>query len=170
MGNETSYQDHRFPVLAFKRLPTGPTPTDASSLPSTPRREGFIRRQESYPSEPDYTDSSDNSVVYRRRAAGGGNSTHWLQTVHGSGGTPSSEKGSLLDLLVRRISRQNLASSSDDDQAGGTKDMSSATSLQDSVCEILESSQQLSEAEKEQIKHVLNRVRQVEHREAERVS
>ncbi len=170
MGNEASLQEQRYPVLAFERPPTHSQ--TASSLPDSIaylRREDFIRRQESLPSEADYTDSSENSVVYRRRAAAGGNSAAWLRAIPGSSGTPSSEKGSLLDVLVKRLGAPNQASSSDEDPLGG-RDVSSATSLQDSACEVLESSQQLSEEEKAQIKNVLDRVRLVENREAERLS
>ncbi|VDM17623.1 unnamed protein product [Hydatigera taeniaeformis] len=182
MGNETSYQAHRYPVLAFE-APSRHSHTAASlpdSLTFCAQHENFIRHQESLPSEADYTDSSDNSIISRRRQFPGSNnnnnnpivSSFWLRTTPGSCGTPSSEKGSLLDVLVKRISGggQNQTSSSDEDQTGGTKDQSSATSLQDSACEFLESSQQLTEEEKAQIKDVLDRVKQVENREAKRIS
>lgn len=181
MGNETSYQVHHYPVLAFE-APSRHSQTAASlpdSLAFCAQQEDFIRRQESIPSEADYTDSSDNSIISRRRqfpgTANNSNnpivSSSWFRTTPGTCGTPSSEKGSLLDVLVKRISGggQNQTSSSDEDQTGGTRDLSSATSLQDSACDFLESSQ-LTEEEKAQIKGVLDRVKQVENREAKRIS
>ncbi|KAL5111143.1 hypothetical protein TcWFU_000336 [Taenia crassiceps] len=183
MGNDTSYQVQRYPMLAFEA--SSRHSETAASLPDSlafcARQEDFIRRQESLPSEADYTDSSDNSIISRRRRFPGANSNNninpivpssWLRTTPGTCGTPSSEKGSLLDVLVKRISGggQNQTSSSDEDQTGGTRDLSSMTSLQDSACEFLESSQQLTEEEKAQIKGVLDRLKQVESREAKRIS
>ncbi|CUT98534.1 protein piccolo [Echinococcus multilocularis] len=181
MGNETSYQEHRYPVLAFE-APSRHSQTAASlpeSLTFCAQQENFTRRRKSLPSEPDYTDSSDNSVISGRhqfpRSTNINNpiaSSSWLRTAPATCGTPSSERGSIFDVLVKRISGsgQNQTSSSDEDQTGGTRDLSSTTSLQDSACEFLESSQQLTEEEKAQIKDVLDRVKQVENREAKRIS
>ena len=178
MGNETSYQEHRYPVLACEvpsRHHSQATASLPDSLPSCARQEGFIRHQESLLSEADYTDSSENSIFSRRRQRPGNTvntstSNFLLRTIPGSNGTPSSEKGSILDVLAKRIGLQNQTSSSDDDQTGGTRDLSSVASMQDSACEFLETSQQLTDEEKAQIKNVLNRVKQVESQEAKRIS
>lgn len=171
MGNEISYQDKHYPVLAFEAPPRHSQTVESlpDSLPYCTHHEGYIRRQESLPSEADYTDSSENSIISRRRQFPGNN--NWLRTIPGSCGTPSSEKGSLLDALVKKIGGgTNQNSSSDEDQTGGTRDLSSAASLQDSACEILESSQQMTEEEKAKIKDVLDRVKQIETHEARRIS
>lgn len=168
MGNETSYQEKHFPVLAS----TSQSQTIESlpdSLPYCDHHEGFIRHQEFLPSEADFTDNSENSVISRRLQFPGNND--WHRTIPGPCGTPSGEKGSFLDALVKKIGGlQNQSSSSDKDQTCGTRDFSSAASLQNSACEILETSQQLTVEEKAKIKNVLDRVKLIDNREAKRIS
>ncbi|VDN99466.1 unnamed protein product [Rodentolepis nana] len=171
MGNETSSLDKQYPVLAFEASPRHSQTAESlpHSLPFSVHHEGYIRRQESLPSEADYTDSSENSNISRRFPFPG--NSNWLRTIPASCGTPSSDKGSLLEALVKRIGGVTTQNSSlDDDQTSGTRDLSSAVSLQDSACEILESSQQMTEEEKAKIKNVLDRVKQVETIEARRIS
>nr|CDS28804.1 protein piccolo [Hymenolepis microstoma] len=171
MGNETSFLDKQYPILAFEASPSHSQIVESlpDNLPYSVHHEGYIRRQESLPSEADYTDSSENSNISRRLQFPGGN--NWLRTIPGSCGTPTSDKGSLLEALVKKIGGGTTQNSSiDEDQTSGARDLSSAVSLQDSACEILESSQQMTEEEKAKIKNVLDRVKQVETLEAKRIS
>lgn len=128
-----------------------------------------VRRQDSLLSEADFTDSSENSAVLRSagrkvylRSLSGSQSGSQLASSERSVG----DKGSILDIIKKLVVTQ--ASFSDDDAASQARELSS-TSLQDSACEILDASQRLSEEEKTQIKNVLDRVKQVETRENERL-
>lgn len=179
MGNETSQQEHGNPVLTCE-IPSRHSQTTASlpdSLPLCSRQDSFIQRQESLLSETDFTDSSENSIFSRRRQLPGNtinSSTTTIPTIPASNATSSSEKSSILDVLVKRIGTsvgiQQQTSSSDDDQTGGARNLTSTASLQDSACEFLEASQNLTDEEKAKIKNVLNRVKLVENREAKRIS
>ncbi|KAL7062909.1 hypothetical protein AAHC03_01924 [Spirometra sp. Aus1] len=169
MGNEVSASE----TVDYQADPRRSSVTgDVSESSSTGRvkiRPDQMRRQESLPSEADYTDSSDNSGFYHRQRG-----SFTVRSVPGGsqGGSQliprqsdKEQKGPLLDVIKRLIVTRT--SSSEEESGSQARELSS-TSLQDSACEVLDASQ-LSEEEKAQIRCVLDRVRTVESRETERL-
>ncbi|VDM06218.1 unnamed protein product [Schistocephalus solidus] len=167
MGNEVSASENIDYQADPRRSSVTGDISDASSAGRVKRHPDHMRRQESLPSEADYTDSSDNSGFYHRQCRS-------FQSRNPPGGSQfgsqiarrvSEQKGPLLDVIKRLIVTRT---SSSEEESGSQPRELSSTSLQDSACEVLDASQ-LSEEEKAQIRNVLDRVRTVESRETERL-
>ncbi|VDN33941.1 unnamed protein product [Dibothriocephalus latus] len=165
MGNEVSAAENLDYQADPRRSSVAGDVSDASSAGRAKRYPEQMRRQESLPSEADYTDSSDNSGFYRRTRG-----SFQARSLQGASGpqfrlADREQKGPLLDVIKRLLVTRT--SSSEEESGSQARELSS-TSLQDSACEVLDASQ-LSEEEKAQIRNVLDRVRTVESRETERL-